>query len=287
MEQQHTTLGLCLFNNQLYYAINQPDASNALARIGSFDFDIDSPGMLLDPSSKHFYGIKQTVSQLKSDHDIHHLRIHTPPEPECWTSVPKIVHDNADEREHYINILMPGIDRSNIQPTWFNLSNQNYKLLRLRNRANYRGVQELASDTSTIDLISDFEIGGQWVQHAEPGGSFMTVGCFRNCIAISSFILGKMRGATFFTFDDIQDLPYFWLLHTKELPWMNGLHEQIYVYGMQAFKVIEILESFWVEAGVIKKMNSLDKVQVSADEKTYGFNLEKAFPAMILALDYD
>src|SRR5699024_550173 len=287
MEHQHTSLGLCLFNNQLFYAVNKPDAPQSLARIGSFDFNVDTKEILLDPSSRHFHGIKQTINQIKSEYNIRHLRIHTSPLQECWTTVPKIVYDNADERERYINILMSDTDRSAVQPTWYNLSNQEYKFLLLRNRSNYEGIQQLASDTATVDLVSDFEIGSRWIQHANPGGSFMTVGCFHNCIAATSFILGKMRGAAFITFDDIDDLPYFWLQHTKELPWMNGLHEQIYVYGMQAFRVINILESFWDDAGIITKMNSLDKIKVSADETTYGFNLENAFPAIMLALDYD
>lgn len=286
MEHQHPSLGLCLFGNQLFYAVNLPDDSRTLARIGSYDFNIDATEMLLDTSNKHFRGIKQTVNQLKKEYNIRHLRIHSHPTQECWTTVPKIVYDNADERERHINILMKGTDRSSIHPTWYTLSNQEYKFLLLRNEEYQQGLHALASDTATTDLISDFEIGSRWIQHANPGGSFMTVSCFQNCISIASFILGKMRGATYLTFDDIHDLPYFWLQHTQELAWMNGLHEQIYVYGAQAFRIIDILESFWDDAGTITKMDTLDKMQVQAEETTYGFNLEKAFPAMMLAMDY-
>lgn len=286
MEHKHPSLGLCFFDNQLFYAVNQPDASHTLARIGSFDFNTNTLEMLLDESDQHFQGIKQTVAQLKEEYNIRHLRIHSFPTRECWTTVPKIVYDNADEREHHINILMSGTDRSQIQATWYNLSNQKYKFLLLRDKTYQKDLHQLSSDTATTDLISDFEIGSRWIQHANPGGSFMTIGCFKNCISITSFILGKMRGATYITFDDIEDLPYFWLQNTKELAWMRGLHEKIYVYGMEAFHIIDILEPFWDDSGIVTKMDSLKKIQIEADETTYGFSLEKAFPAMMLALDY-
>lgn len=286
MEHQQSSLGLCFFDNQLFYAVNQPDASHTLARIGSFDFNTDTSEMLLDESDQHFRGIKQTVAQLKEEYNIRHLRIHSFPTQECWTTVPKIVYDNADERERHINILMSGTDRSQIQATWYNLSNQEYKFLLLRDKSYQRDLHQLASNTASTDLISDFEIGSRWVQHASPGGSFMTVGCFKNCISVASFILGKLRAATYIKFDDIQDLPYFWLQYTEELAWMRGLHEKIYVYGTEAFRIIDILEPFWDDSGIVTKMDSLNKIQIEAEETTYSFSLEKAFPAMMLALEY-
>lgn len=286
MEEQYPTLGLCFFDNRLYYAVNNSRDSKKLARIGSFDFNVDITETLLGDSGQHFRGIKQTLSQLKEEYDIKRLRIHSFPTEECWTCVPKIVYDDSDEREKHINILMSGVDRKQIHPTWYNLSNQDFKFLLLRNDENMKSMQELSSSTSTSDLVSDFEIGSRWIEHAHPGGSFMTICCFNNCISICSFILGKMRGATYITFDDIQDLPYLWLQRTKELGWMQGLHEEIYTYGTNAYEVINILEPFWDEAGKVVKMDSLGKMQIEADEETYGFGLENAFPAIMLALDY-
>ncbi len=285
MTEQHPSLGLCFFGNQLFYAVNDPSKSNKLARIGCFDFNFDITETLLGDAEQHFRGIKQTVSQLKEEYDINRLRILSFPTQECWTAVPKIVYDDSDEREKHINILMSGVDRKHIHPTWYNLSNQDYKFLLLRNDETIKGLQKLASDTSTTDLISDFEIGSRWIQHVNPGGSFMTICCFQNCISVASFILGKLRGATYISYDEIQDLPYLWLQHSKEINWMQGLHEEIYVYGQEAFHVIEILQPFWDEAGTITKMDSLEKIQIEAEEETYGFNLENAFPAMMLALD--
>ena len=287
MEDQHPSLGLCFFENRLFYAVNDPNTSKRLARIGSFDFNIDVTETLLGDAEQHFRGISQTVSQLKKEYDIQRLRILSFPTQECWTAVPKIVYDDSDEREKHISILMSGVDRKEIHPTWYNLSNQDYKFLLLRNNESMRSMQKLASKTSTSDLISDFEIGSRWIQHANPGGSFMTICCFQNCISIASFILGKLRGATYIPFDDIQDLPYLWLQRTNQLNWMQGLHEEIYVYGIEAYRVIEILEPFWDEAGNVTKMDTLDKMQIEADEETYGFNLEQAFPAIMLALDHN
>ncbi len=287
MEDQHPSLGLCFFKNRLFYAVNDPDSPKRLARIGSFDFNIDVTETLLGDAEQHFRGISQTVTQLKEEYDIQRLRILSFPTQECWTTVPKIVYDDSDEREKHISILMSGVDRKEIHPTWYNLSNQDYKFLLLRNDESMRSMQKLASETSTSDLISDFEIGSRWIQHASPGGSFMTICCFQNCISVCSFILGKLRGATYISFDDIQDLPYLWLQRTKELSWMQGLHEEIYVYGTEAYRVIEILAPFWDEAGNVAKMDTLEKMQIKADEQTYGFNLEQAFPAIMLALDHN
>lgn len=286
MTQQHTNLGLCFFGNQLFYAVSQAGSPKKVTCIGSFDFNVDITEALFN-SEQHFRGINQTVRQLKVEYDIQHLRILSFPALECWTTVPKIVYDNADEREKYISILMSGVDRKKIHPTWYNLSNQDYKFLLLRNQASLQELQNLASDASTTDLISDFEIGSRWVEHANPGGSFMTICCFHNCISIASFILGKLRGATYIGFDEMQDLPYLWLQHTQELSWMKGLHEEIYVYGMKAYRLIEILQPFWDEAGTVTKMDTLSKIQIEAEEQTYGFNLEQAFPAIMLALNYD
>ncbi|MEL7832965.1 hypothetical protein [Fodinibius sp. Rm-B-1B1-1] len=287
MEEQHPCLGLCFFDNQLFYAVNEPDNPSKIAHIGCYDFNFDITETLLGNSEQHFRGIKQTIEQFREEFGIKHVRILSLPTQECWTSVPKIVYDDSDEREKHINILMSGTERKHVQPTWYSLSNQDYKFLLLRNNKQLDGLQSLAGHTSTTDLISDFEIGLRWIQHANPGGSFMTICCYNNCISISSFILGKLRSATYIPYDEIQDLPYLWLQRTKDLNWMDGLHEKIYVYGQHALDVIEILEPFWDDAGKVSKMDTLDKIQIEAEEQTYGFSLESAFPAIMLALNYN
>lgn len=286
MTTPNPSLGLCFFDNQLFYAVNQPEVKGGLARIGSVDFNFNLPEVILADNDRHFSGIKNTVHQLKNQYGINHIRVLSFPTQECWTTLPKIVYDKPDEREDHINILMQEVERNQIEPTWYTLSNQNYKFLLLRNRERLQGLRKLASKASTADLISDFEMGERWIRHCQDQGSFMTIGCFHDSVSVSSFILGQFRGATYLAYDDPEDLPYLWLQSAKQLDWMEGLHEQIYVYGINAYRIIEILHPFWDDdAAQIVKMDTLEKMQVKADEATYGFNLECAFPAILLALE--
>lgn len=285
MDVPNPSLGLCFFEDRLFYAVNDIYDSRKLARIGSVDFNFDVARAILSGDKEHFPGIKKTVTQLKDQYNINHIRVLSFPSKECWTILPKLVYDNSDEREAHISILMKGVDRNRIHPTWHTLSNQDYKFLLLRNEEALQGLHKLTPNASTTGLISEFELGDRWIRHCNPGGSFMTVCCFNNCLSVSSYILGKLRGATYITFDDPGDLPYLWLQQTGELNWMEGLHEEIHVYGSRAYRVIDILQPFWDEAGQIIKMDTLDKIRVDAEEETYGFNLELAYPAIMLALD--
>lgn len=287
MTTSNPSLGLCFFDNQLFYAVNQPEEKGVLARIGSVDFNFDVTGAILHGDEEHFPGIKNTVHRLKEQYGINHIRVLSFPSQECWTTLPKVVYDEPDEREDHINILMQGVERNRIEPTWYGLSSQEFKFLLLRDRERLKGLQKLASNASTTDLISDFEIGERWIHHSDANGSFITVGCFHDSISVSSFILGALRGATYLRFDEPEDLPYLWLQSANQLSWMEGLHEKIYVYGINAYRIIEILQPFWDdEAANIIKMDSLEKMQADANETTYGFNLECAFPAIMLALEF-
>lgn len=284
MEQSHSGLGLCFFGNQLFYAVNDKQDPKKLARIGCFDFNFEVTQAIIEGDDEHFPGIQQTIAQLKEQYNVGQVRILSLPYKECWTTVPKLVYDNPDEREAHINILMSAVERKKVHPTWYELSNQDYKFLMLRNEEELRGLKKMIPSVSSTDLISEFELGDRWVQHTEAGGSFMTICCFNGCISVCSYILGKMRGATYIKYDDIEDLPYLWLQQAQQLNWMKGLHEEFHVYGEDAYKVIEILEPFWDDAGKVIKMDTLQKIQVEADEQTYSFNLEKAYPAILLAL---
>ncbi|MDZ7772500.1 MAG: hypothetical protein U5K31_07155 [Balneolaceae bacterium] len=284
MADTHPGLGLCFFGNQLFYAVNTPGSSNRLSRIGCVDFNFNVPEALLTGREDHFPGIQQAVEKLKERFGIRHIRILSFPTGECWSIFPKVVYDEADEREAHLKILMSGTDRQRIQPTWYNLSNPDYKLLMLRDTGALGGLPKIAPSASTVDLVSEFEIGQRWISHADPGGSFMTVCCFGECISVSSFILGKLRGTTFIEFDEVDDLPYLWLHHASEQKWMQGLHDHVYVYGQQAHRFIDVLRPFWDDAGSVQKMNSLEAIRIEADERTYGFDLEMAFPAILLSL---
>lgn len=285
MENLNPSLGLCFFGNRLFYAVNNPKEPQKVSRIGSFNFNIDIPKALRSNNSRHLRGIGETVDEIKKEYNIHRLRMLSFPRQECWTTVPNIVHDDSDEREAHINILMEGVERKHIQPTWYNLSDQGKKFLLLRNTQSNIALQQLATKASTSDMLSDFEIGMRWSRHANPGGSFMTICCFDSGLSVCSFILGKLRGATYLPYDHLEDLPYHWLQYARQLPWMDGIHEHIYLYGDNAYRIIEILEPFWDEASAIITMDSLENMMVEAEEKTYNFDLEKAFPAIMLALD--
>ncbi|MBN2730808.1 MAG: hypothetical protein JXR26_00130 [Balneolaceae bacterium] len=285
MPEDNACLGLCFFDHQLFYAVSNPKQSAYLTRIGAVNFNFDVAQAVLSGQSDHLPGLHNTVLDLKDRYEVKNVRVLMYPSMECWSILPKLVYDDASEREAHINILMNGLSRKKIHPAWHALSNENFKLIRLRTDSTLSGMQSLTADISSVDLVSAFEIGEDWIKHARPGGSFLTVGCFKNCISVSSFILGKLRGATYITFEDPDDLPYFWLQKARELSWMQGLHEQIQVYGRQAYHFIEILQPFWDDAGTVSKMNTLDKMQVTADEDTYGFDLELAYPAIMLALD--
>ena len=284
MPQSSDCLGLCFFGNQLFYGVNNAEHDTELERIGAIDFNFDVARSLYSNQQQNIEGLRNSVQDLKDQFNARHLHILINPDMECWATLPKLVYDTAEEREAYINILMNGLERKYIHPSWHNLSNENFKLLQLRTDHMLKGIQSLTAGLSDVGFSSAFEIGEMWIRHAHPGGSFLVVGAFKGCISVSSFILGKLRGATYIEFDDPEDLPYLWLQQAKDLPWMQGLHEQIQVFGQQSYRVIEILESFWDDAGTVTKMDTLDKMQVTADEQTYGFNLALAYPAVMLAL---
>lgn len=287
MGQQSPGLGICFFGNQLFYAVHTPGNAGKLSHIGCVDFNFDVPDALLTGDSTHFPGIRQAVEQLRESFSVRHVRILSFPDRECWSILPKIVYDNADEREAHLAILMHGKERSDIEPTWHPLSNAQFKLLLLRDRSALGGLAKIAPDVSTVDLISEFEIGSRWIAHADPGGSFLTVCCFRDCISVSSYLLGSLRGTTWIPREDADDLPYLWLHRARELNWMQGIHDHVYVYGFNTHPVIDTLLPFWDESGPVEKMDTVEKIRIEADETTYGFALEKAFPAILLALSME
>jgi hypothetical protein len=285
MPEDNTCLGLCFFNNQLFYAVGSSEDEAYLRHIGAVNFNFNLAQALFSDETEKIEGLRSSVRDLIDRFDVHDLSILLHPRSECWATLPKRVYDDADEREAYINILMNGMKRKHIHSAWHSLSNQNYRLLRLRTDHAMRGLERLTVGMGSIGFSSAFEVGESWIGHARPGGSFLTIGRFNNCISISSYMLGKLRGATYLMFDDLEDLPYLWLRSAEDLTWLQGLHEQIQVYGYQAHSIIEVLQSFWDDEGAVVKMDTLEKMQVRAEETTYGFDLALAYPAIMLALE--
>lgn len=285
MPGTNACLGLCFFDHQLFYAVRNLKQPAHFARIGAIDFNFNVANIVRSQQSDFIPGLRRTIQDIKNRFEIRHVRLLINPALECWTVLPKLVYDDATEREAHINILMNGRSRKEIHPAWHDLSKDNFKLMRLRTNSTLENPRAITRDFSSVDFVSAFEIGNEWIQHTRPGGSFLMVGCFQNCLSVCSYILGKLRGATFIRFEDPDDLPYLWLQRARELSWMQGLHEQIQIYGHEAYHIIEILQAFWDDAGTVTKMDSLDKMQVTADEDTYGFDLERAYPAVMLGLN--
>ncbi|RNC84377.1 MAG: hypothetical protein ED557_05145 [Balneola sp.] len=286
MDEASANLGVCFFSDRLFYAINDPTNDKHLSRIGCFDFNFDVADAISNQHSEQFPHIKATFEKLRVDYNLQSVRSATYPGYECWTSLPKVVYDNADEREDHLAIIMKGIDRKDIEPTWHAVSKPEYKFLSIRRRNVMQGFDQLTEKVGTTEFASDFELATKWSSFNKPGGSFLMIGCHKDVISITSYLLGKFRASTFIKFDQIADLAYHWLQHTLHNNWMKGLHENIYLFGHETYEVEQTLHGLWDKSSVIINLNTLNEIGVVAEEETYGFDLAAAFPAILLSLDF-
>lgn len=286
MASNGANLGVCFYNDRLYYAINDPSDGHQMQRIGALSFNFDIHHTVTEKDSQNYENLKSAFKELHKDFKIKSSRILTDPLHECRTILPKLVYDNPDEREDHIGVLMQGVVRENIEPTWHSLSNADYRLLCLRRRSIMEGYTSLTKDIPLTECVSDFELGDKWETIDKKGGSYLLIGCFNNCISVTSYLLGKLRATTYITYDDIYDLPYLWLQRSRHLNWMRGIHEYIYVYGYQSYSTIEALQGFWDESSQLHEITKLEDIGVTADEETYGFELSAAFPAIVIAMDH-
>lgn len=286
MSEPTSNLGVCFFADRLFYALNDPQNSKHLFRIGSFDFNFDVNQAITTQNEEHFPLLQTTFDRIFEEHSIQSVRALTHPSEECWTALPKVVYDNADEREDHLSILMKGVDREDVEPTWHTLSKSAFKFLCLRRRSVMQGFNDLTERIATTDFASDFEIAQKWSSFSKPGGSFIMIGCHKNILTITSFMLGKFRATTYIQFDQISDTPYHWLQQASNSSWMNGLHENIYLFGHHTHETEQALQNFWDTSSDITHLNSLQTIGVEAEEDTYGFDLAAAFPAILLSLDF-
>ena len=277
-------LGLYISGQSLYYGVSEPGKSRSLLKIGSYDFSYDLDSLIEEGSQKQRDGLHEVIHNLKDAFDVEqaHMAIH--PKYECWVSLPKLVKDTSDERNAHLQMLTGMGDRSKTQLYWFDLSKQNYKFLVIRNSDIMKAYQYLTQSIPEVDFVSDFEIGRHWISHSDNRGSFLTICCKGSVLSVASYMLGKLRAATYIQFDHIDDLPYLWSLNAEHLPWMRGFHEQVYLYGKHTQKTINMLIPYLDSGAEIISMNTLQKIHVEAEEQTYGFALELAFPAILLSL---
>lgn len=287
MEPVQSCLGVCYTGKHFFYSVNDPKQDGYLTRIGSIDFNFDIDRAIRTGNPDTFPALKSTLEEIRKEYQCSTAKILVPVSDECWSVVPKSVYDDASEREAHIQLLMRGSDRSHVQATWFTVSNTDSRLLLLRDSNRMAGYDELFNSFYITEYLSDFEIGMEWQHHTRNRSSFLMVHCQNNIISVSSFILGKLRGCTFLEFDVISDLPYLWNLYADKLSWMSGIHDEAYIFGHHCKQVAEILEAYWYDHGTIHFMDTLQKMQVNAKEKTYGFKLESAFSAIISSLNLD
>lgn len=280
-------LGVCYTDNHLFYSVNTPGQDNHLARIGSIDFSFDIEETIITGNPSGFPALKNSIGELKHDFQCNTAKVLAPATEECWTIVPRSVYEDASEREAHIHLLMQDSNRENIQTIWHSVSNSDYRLLLLRDSQNLRGFNYLFESFGTVDIVPDFEIAMDWQLHRENNESFLMIHCQKNFISITSFILGKLRGCTNIEYDNFSDLPYLWNLYEGNLSWMNGIHDRSYIYGYFSSQVREMLQPYLYHHGDIVTMNSLQEMNVDAEEKTYGFRLESAFPAILMSLNKD
>jgi hypothetical protein len=288
MEQPESQglLGLCINGNKLYFAISAGDGSGHLRHTGCMELTGDLPAAIRSGDKNRLEGVSRVIKRLRDNFRPSQVRMLTLPDLECWATFPKLVYDDSVERESHISVLMKGVGRDSVETFWFELSSRDHRFLALRNREAMSVFDKLLGPFPSVEYCSDFEIGAQWLAHTKHRGSFMTLALYDQCLCAASFMLGKLRGATFIPCSSIDDLPYFWLQQSGHLKWMKGLHEEVLVYGLEPEKLINLLRPYLDPSSVIVRMDNLASMKVEADEKTYGFSLEEAFPAIILSLGH-
>jgi hypothetical protein len=276
-------LAVNFFERRLFYAVSGLTDRRELLRIGSHEYSFSIADAFRVNDTRKLDGIYSVVKSLKAEYDPKMLYVTTFPVHECWSILPKLAHDQPQEREAYLSILMRGVKRQHVETTWHDLSNRDYRMLALRDRRIMAGFERFGEIVSATDYISDFEVGSKWSANPSSGASYLTICAHAGYISISSYLLGKLRGTTGIRFDAYDDLPYLWVLNAQHLRWMKGMHEQVLIYGHRSAMVSDILRSQLDTASDVILMDSLTSMGASAVEETYNFDLSQAFPAVMLA----
>lgn len=284
MPEPDAHLGVTIDDDKLYYSVSVPDEPGRVKKIGQIHFSFDLLEAIISRDPEIFPGICDTLGNIIREEGITRLGFTYPPKLECWSIVPKSVFDIESERTAHLNILMQGTNENVIKTDWHALSNNHFKLLSVRNKNHLASFAFMQNGMQNTQLYSDFQIGKQWIAHNDKHGSFLSISSNRGVLGISSYLLGSLRAATFITYEDIDDLPYLWLQQASHLPWMHGMHDHILLYGDKTDIVREKLQTWWDEASDVMVMDSLDVMNVTSDEESYSFPLERAFPAILVSL---
>jgi len=285
MSGSTTRLAVNFFEHRLFYAAYTSGAGSFLSRVGSHDFSFSIADAFRAGDQRQLDGIYSVLKNLQKEHKASSVQVATFPFQESWSSLPKLVHDQSDEREAYLNILMKGVQRQHIDVEWHDLSNRDYKFLVLRDRRIMASFEKMGEIVPSTAFNSEFEALSKWHQHHTTAGSYLAIGCHAGSLSVSSFLLGKLRGASIIRFETYDDIPYLWAMTSRHLKWMLGLHEQILFYGFRSAVVSELLLNRLDRSADIQVMDSLEKMGVNADEKTYNFDVSQAFPSILMALE--
>lgn len=276
-------LGISFSGKNIYYAVTENSANGNVARIGRIELNFSVFEAIISKDAELCSHLTKVIDRLRQKYNLQSIRLLTYPQLECWTTVPKLVYDDPSEREDHLAFFIHGMDRRDIETFWYEMSNHDFRFLTIRDRSVMKQFDNFVPGFPDTEFCSDFEVGLQWVQHAGARGSFMSISCNPHTITVSSYLLGKLRAATCLRFKQIDDLPYLWKQSERHMKWMKGYHEEIMLFGSHTARVIEMLRPFWDGSADISVMDNLYSMKVSADEKTYSFPLEEAFPAIMMA----
>jgi hypothetical protein len=276
------TLGVCLSGNRVYYAVSS--APGRIERIGQYQFQF--PALLAlksDPEASA--SLKSALSRVVLEFNCAKAHFLVPAELEVWTTVARSVYDEPDEREGYLAILGEHINRRNLEPTWYPLSNREFRLLIIRDLAHTQAFEKLVTPVPVPEYLSAFECGIRWSLHSKSKGNYLIIQFDGNRVIIASLILGKLRGATHFPFLNDADLPFLWLHHAQFLHWMKGIHDTIIVFGTNADERFERLRLYLDQSIQTQFMRSPADMKIDVEDKTYGFDISEAWPAVLAALE--
>ncbi len=278
-------LGLNFAGNDLLFAVSAGGHVDSVHHIGRISLAVDTRRAVRNPSSSAMGVVQSSVKDLITKFGIQRIRIVVSPDLESWVTVPKLVYDHVDEREAYLSVLYHGEERAELVPTWHDMCNRDYKLMSIRRKpvlAAYRAIGELAPE---YDLCSEFEAGMQWISRLSSPGGVLMIGSHNQLLTIASYTFGGLRAATWLRYDDPSDLRYMWPHMAESAKWMSGIHDRVVLFGSQAWHHSELLKGFHDPAIPISRLDSLHLIGVAAEEKTYGFGLDEAFPAIMMAIN--
>lgn len=284
MSEEGHALGINFSGSNIYYAVNNGTDSGSLTHIGRIELNFNVLDALSESDSDLCSHVTKAIARLKVKYPVSIVRLITYPQLECWTSVPKLVYDDAKEREAHLKFFIRGMDRNSIETFWYEMSNHDFRFLTIRDRSVMDGFEGFVPSFPDREFCSDFEVGLQWVQHSGARGSFMSISCNPRSITVSSYLLGKLRAATCMRFRHLDDLPYIWKQSERHMKWLKGYHEEIMLFGGKTARVSEMLRPFWDGSAEVTVMDNLYGMKVNADEETYSFPLQEAFPAIMMAV---